>query len=301
MKTICTHRIFFSLVVLGLIALMILAFFREDKDLRDAKEGIRQLMDKPDEIVLETKMKEVIQSLGKSERRNIREYMANQALLATNFESRLTVMNNIVDATIWTNGYERNLEDDDLACTLRQIYEQDSRKAIRRRALSALLRRESPTNADVEWVRRLVRSGHWELLPLAIRFGDQQLKGYVKEIIDELPVKESQTNYQRIRIIPSIYVADSIESQDFGRLEKMKLRNFALVQEVYLEDILLAYLASIGETEAKARLLRNYEEASAPVEIRKPEHKDKLYWYSLLCLTGELPNSLPDSNGPDHE
>lgn len=255
-----------------------------------AQERLRRLADKPADIPVA--VKEIVQLLNAQERQFIRAFLAQEVLSMTNFETRLALLDAVVDATTWTNTNERCLADDNLTVSLRQAFQHDARRAIRDRAEIALLRRNNATAADGAWVAGLVRSGRWDALPLAIRWRERTLSPYVREMLSS--ASSNWPSNQTIRIVPSVYVGqEKIEASDLTPLQKMQLRNLALSQSVYLGDLLVAYLASIGDEEALASLKTSYQMAAPPREDRKPAHKDKLYWYCLLCLAGDLPGPLP--------
>ena len=105
-------------------------------DLQPAQERIRLLVNKP--IELATATKEAVRSLDPENRKALRSSLAQQALVATNLEDRLALLNVVVDATTWTNAAERSLSDPTLASSLKQVYQQDPHTALRDRAAVAL-------------------------------------------------------------------------------------------------------------------------------------------------------------------
>ena len=291
MKTFSTVKITVSFpVLLILLAAAPINLRGEDSPPHDAQAPIRHIAGNPAE--LPGAVKEVVQSLGVEDRRVIRAYMAQEVLSSTNLDARLALLNTVIDLSIWTNAAEMSLSDDDLVSSLKEIFEKDPRSAIRRRSEVALLRRELASAVDLEWVRSLVRSGRWDALPLAIRFGDRNLESYVRSVLDGSTPMACSTN-TTILIVPSIYVAKAIETSDLNRLQKMELCNFFAPDHVFPEDLFIAYLASIGDKQSLDTLRRNYQQANASVEGRKPIYKDKLYWFGLLCLSGDLPGPLP--------
>jgi len=249
-----------------------------------------RLVEKPADIP--AAVKENVRLLNIQERQVIRASLVQDALSTTNFEARLALFNAVVDVTIWTNTNERSLTDNNLAVSLQQAFQHDARRAIRDRAEGALLRRNNATAADLKWVADVVRSGRWDALPLAIRFHDRSLEEYIRGLLSSSTAWPWPAN-QTIRIIPSIYVAEAIEVSNLTRLQKMQLHNFLAPESVYPADILIAYLASIGDEQALESLRNSYRLAALPGEDRKPANKDKLYWYTLLCLAGKLPGPFP--------
>ncbi len=135
-----------SIISLSVLLLVVspATLVAEDSRLQNAQAQIRLLINTPTELPVAAK--ELVQPLGAENRRAIRTSMAQEALALTNFTARLALLNFLVDPTIWTNATERNLSDNDLTCSLRQVYKQESRTAIRRRAEVALLQRESPSS-----------------------------------------------------------------------------------------------------------------------------------------------------------
>ena len=259
-------------------------------DLQPAQERIRLLLNKP--LELATATREAVRSLDPENRKALRSSLAQQALVATNFEARLALLNVVVDATMWTNEAERSSSDPTLASSLKQVYQQDPHTALRDRAAVALLRKTDASAADIEWVTELVRSGRWDALPLAIRWRDRSLGAYVQEML--VSASWPWPTNRTIRVFPSVYVRqDQIEATDFTPLQKMELRNYALTQSIYPADLLLTYLAAIGDEQSLESLRNSYRLAAIPDDDRKPANKDKLYWYALLCLAGELPGPLP--------
>lgn len=259
-------------------------------DLQSAQERIRLLVSKP--IELATATKEAVRSLDPENRKSLRSSLAQKALVATNFEDRLALLNVVVDATTWTNAAERSLSDSTLASFLKQVYKQDPHTALRDRAAVALLRKTDASAADIEWVADLVRSGRWDALPLAIRWHDRSLGAYVQEML--VSASWPWPTNRTIRVFPSVYVRqDQIEATDFTPLQKMELHNLALAQSVNPADLLVTYLAAVGDEQSLESLRNSYRLAAPPGDDRTPANKDKLYWYALLCLAGELPGPLP--------
>lgn len=263
---------------------------RYSGDLQPTLERIRLLVNKPLEFATATK--EAVRSLDPENRKALRSFLAQQALVATNFEDRLALLNVVVDATTWTNAAEQSLSDPTLVSSLKQVYQQDPHTALRDLAVVALLKKTDASAADIRWVADLVRSGRWDALPLAIRWRDRSLGAYVREML--VSASWPWPTNRTIRVFPSVYVRqDQIEATDFTPLQKMELRNFALAQSVYPADLLVTYLAAIGDEQSLESLRNSYRLAALPGDDRKPANKDKLYWYALLCLAGELPGPLP--------
>ncbi len=259
-------------------------------DLQPAQECIRLLVNKPIELASATK--EAVRSLDPENRKALRLSLAQQTLVVTNFEDRLALLNVVVDATIWTNAAEQSLSDSTLASCLKQVYQQDPHTALRDRAVVALLKKSNASADDIGWVADLVRSGRWDALPLAIRWHDRSLDAYVQEML--VSASWPWPTNRTIRIYPSVYVCQNqIEAANFTPLQKMELCNLALAQNVYPADMLVSYLAAIGDDQSLESLRNSYRLAAPPSDDRKPANKDKLYWYALLCLAGELPGPVP--------
>lgn len=284
-----------SFLAAVLIVLPCLARSEDIDDVRNRsiQSLLQQFTNHPTEIA-SAAVKEMVSTLDLESRRIFRSSLARHALAVTDEGERLALVDAIVDPTIWTNTFERSLADNDLATSLKMLYEHDASPAISSRVEVDLLRRSVASPNDIEWSAKLVRSGRWDALPLAVRWDDRSLEKYVRELLAS-PETWPWPRDRLITIYPHFYVSDQIEAFVADRYEWLKLNNRLGPERVFPQDLLTAYLASLGDQEALGLLKSNYQHASAPIENRRPDDKDQLYWYGLLCFAGELPGPLPIS------
>ena len=241
---------------------------------------------------VETAIRNAVHPLDLSGRAEVRAFAVHEALVSTNTEMRLALFDTAVDATLWTNSGERLVSDDLLLGLLKEAYQDGRHMDIRDRAIVPLLRRQTVSSEDREWVGALVRSGRWDALPLAIRWGNRSLEAVVRAAITSSNAVPCSAR-DCATIYPQFYVEGQIDAISANRNEWLKLRNRLGRERVCLEDLMMAYLAWAGDGLSRQHLLSHFQNAASPAEFRRPQDRDKLYWYGLISLTGELPGPLP--------
>ncbi len=158
----------------------------------------------------------------------------------------------------------------------------------RRKALLTLIKTSYCPESDKIKIRNMFNSGRWDMLVLAIRYG---MKDFENEIRDALNSRDTYFWQKKghISVYPSFYSEDILQ-----KLPKWdRIRYQFGEQPVDYYDLAKAYLALCGDITLLNELKTSFAKAGVATNVRNYENKDKLYWYSLLCMIRCPPDDFP--------
>ena len=220
-----------------------------------------------------------------NDREAVRQYLVDVLNATKDRSLKISILSLIND--IPTFGYPV-LGPQYLRATVFRHYIDDTDRIIRDRCYFPLFFLAAASPSEIAELSNTIVRGRWEALPLAIRWGITNLEGAVRVALPSL--SDLADNRQHLAAFYPHRFDQYTAAQKVG----MNLEHrISMNERVAVIDAARAYLAWVGDKEQLDYLVERFETAPIPTDLRRSEHKDKMYWYVLLLVAGKPPSEVP--------